>query len=54
VVAQFEFLRVLCGVSLANFAIKGCCSCANQNTLTAKLAKKGRKGRKEIQIEPLP
>jgi hypothetical protein len=51
VVAQFEFLRVHCGVSFANFAIKGCCSYANQNTLTAKLAKKGRK---EIQIEPLP
>jgi len=38
VVVQLEFLRVLC---------------ANQKTLTAKGARKSRKVREEIQIEPL-
>jgi hypothetical protein len=26
VVPEFEFLGVLCGLSFANFAVKGCCS----------------------------
>jgi hypothetical protein len=55
VVAQLEFLRVLCGFSFANFAVKGCCSWSEkQQILTAKGAKKGRQGREEIQTEPLP
>jgi hypothetical protein len=52
-VGQFEFLRVLCGFCFASFTVKGSCSGANQRTLTAKYAKKGRKVREEIQIEPL-
>ena len=40
VVHQSEFLRVLCGVSFANFAVKSSCSRRNSKTLTAEYAKK--------------
>jgi hypothetical protein len=53
-VARFESLRVLCGLSFANSAVKGFCYWAEkQELLTAESAKKGRKVREEIQTEPL-
>src|SRR5208282_295232 len=37
--AYFEFLGVLCGLSSASSAVKGCCSCpVNQETLTTEHA----------------
>jgi hypothetical protein len=43
-----EFLRVLCGFPLRTLRLKGLVLVANQKTLTAKCAKKGRKVCEEI------
>ena len=52
-VAQFEFLRELCGFALRVLRLKGLLVVRIEKTLTAEYAEKGRRVRKEIQIEPL-
>src|ERR1051326_6711562 len=54
VVVHFEFPCELGRVFSANSAVKGCCSCGQQKTLTAEFAKESHGVRGEIQSEPLP
>ena len=52
VVAELEFLSVLCGIS-SRLAVKVFDLDTNENPLTAKFAKESRKVREEILIEAL-